>query len=384
MNLRKILKKNKVIKNLYINVVAKKYSNCYKTNFPKNALLSYSTAPFRQKNKKLIHPNFVENYTLAEILHDAGYNVDVYNNTYNGKIDYKKYDLIIGEGNPISNYFYSGCKKNIKTIYYATGSHPFYNNIQSYGKLIDFYNKYSEFLFDSSRIVDFKWGVGAALSDYNVILGNEITKNTFCQYKMESNVFNLNPPYYTQTCITNFDKKNKQKFLWFGSFGLIHKDLYTCIEFFENHPEFELYICGYLYNESKFLDVMERKRKFTSNIHFLGFVNIASDQFKQLMEECTFTILTSCAEGCATAIETVLGNGGLIPIISKQCGITIPNGITVNENTYEALEAAILNLQKLTYEEIKNSAKNNIEYMAKSFSIENYKSELNRILKELI
>jgi hypothetical protein len=385
LNIRIIVKRSPIIKKIYENVIFYRKNNLFKTKYPKRALLSYSVMPFKNKSRAHIHPNYIENYTLAEILNRYAYIVDVYNNTFPGKIRYEKYDLIVGEGLPISNYFLNKKHKNIiPTVYYATGSHPFFNNIQSYSSLFVFYKKHRKYLPLSSRLVDFNWGIGASLSDYVVLLGNNNTKITFQDNCISKNIYNLNPPYYDKNVVSDFSKKDNSKFLWFGSYGLIHKDLNAIIEIFHEMTNLELHICGYLDAEVDFMATYKEMLSNSPNIFIHGFININSVEFRKIMEECSFVILSSCAEGCTTAVVTAMGNGGLIPLISKQCGLDIINGVIFEDNNFDNIKKAIQNINKLyTVDMIKRLSYENIHYINQYFSIDQYEKEINGIFSDI-
>lgn len=378
--LRNTFKKNKIVKNLYENVLFKPIINLYCDSYEKNCLLSYSVFPFKQKEKKLIHPNFVENYTLAEELRKHGYNIDVYNNTYTKKINYDKYDLIIGEGIPISRYFVDVKEHHAETIYYATGSHPMVNNYKAKTALLTFAKQHNKYIENSVRIVPEIWSIASSLSDKYMILGNETTKKTFDEFNNSGQKEILNPPFYTTNVISDFSRKSNKEFLWFGSYSLIHKDLNTVLDVFINHPELNLHICGRIEEEKEFMEVYKTELLKAKNIKLHGYVNVNSDEFKELMEICSFTILSSCAEGCSTAIATVMGNGGLIPLISKECGIDIKNGEYVKTADYMSIEQAVLNATKYSIEVIQNYSKENMTFVNKDFSINVFKDNVGRIL----
>jgi len=378
------LKQNILIKYIYENLIMYRKKNIFKSKGKKRALLSYSTFPFIKKYKTKIHPNIVENLYLAEILNDYGYIVDVYNNIFPGKINYKKYDVIIGEGLPISNYFFQKKIKKIRTIYYATGSHPFYNNAQSYKALFRFYEKHKKYIHKSSRIVNCKWGVGASLSEYLILLGNGQTEMTFTENGISlQKIFKLHAPYYASNVISDFSKKNKNKFLWFGSYGLIHKNLDVIIDVFTKFVDLELHVCGYINGESDFVDVYKNAIKESKNIYLHGFISVDSSKFKKFMEECSFVILSSCAEGCATAVVTAMGNGGLIPLISRQCGVDIINGVIFDNNDEATIEGGIKNIITYTEEKIIEYSKENIKYIQRYFSIEKYKVNIRNIFSNI-
>jgi hypothetical protein len=384
LKIRTIVKRNIFIRNIYENVVFYRKKNLFKTNYSKRALLSYSVMPFKNKSRIHIHPNYIENYTLAEILDKNKYIVDVYNNTFPGKINYKKYELIVGEGLPISNYFRDNSKKSIPTIYYATGCHPFFNNIRSYKSLFAFYKKYRKYLPLSSRLVNFDWGIGASLSDYVILLGNNNTKKTFEDNCISKKNYNLNPAYYAKNVISDFSKKRKNKFLWFGSYGLIHKDLNTIIEIFHEMKNFELHICGYLDIEIDFMSIYKKILLNSPNIYIHGFININSAEFIKIMEECSFIILSSCAEGCTTAVVTAMGNGGLIPLISRECGLDIINGKIFESNTFDNIKQTIQSISQ-TYTEnmVETYSNENIHYVERYFSIDEYKKNLKAIFDNI-
>lgn len=381
--IKTLIKKNKKLIELYNYFFIRPIKNLNNKNHVKKALLSYSVYPFLKKNRAMIHPNYVESYTLNKVLDELEYQVDVYNNIYTGKIKYENYALIIGEGIPISNYFLLKNKKALKTIYYATGSHPIFNNLESNKVLFRFYNKFERWLQNSSRIVDEKWGIGASLSDNLIIIGNDVTKKSFEKYSNTTSLHMINPPFYKRVTNIDLNKKKQNKFLWFGSYGLIHKGLDTVIEAFLERPELELNICGYLDGESEFIDCYKKELSKSSNIKLHGFINIESEDFKKIMEECSFVILTSVAEGLATAVITAMGNGGLIPIVTKETGIDISLGIEVLKNDKKELLKALEFSQNYSKEEITEKSLYLMEKINCEFSEEKFEENLRKILIEI-
>ena len=382
--LKAILKRNKFVKNIYENVINKKLINIYKTNYSKNCLLSYSTLPFRQKHKFLLHPNFTENYVLADAVRKLGYNIDVYNNSYSGKINYSKYDLLIGEGIPMSNFYINGKNEKTKVVYYATGVHPLVQNYRSMKSILKFAQKTGVYLPNSGRLVSERWAVCPSLADAMMILGNETTKKSFDVINKKIKKYTLHPPFYANNVINDFSKKSKKDFLWFGSFGLVHKDLNTVLDVFLNNPDLSLHVCGRISEEKDFMELYDDKLKLTKNIVVHGYLNINSEEFKELMERCAFTILSSCSEGCSTALATVMGNGGLIPIISKECGFSIKNGFYVESANYDDIERKVREAVEISDMKILNYTRENIDYVNKEFSLEKYKKNVNMILSAIM
>lgn len=341
MNFRETMKRNKILVVLHRYIFSFPKLNVNRTRHKKTALLSYSIFPFINKSRSKIHPNFIEVHELNRVLNLKKYNVDVYNNTYDRKINYNKYDLIIGEGLPISRFFKSNCTKNIKTIYYATGSHPSFQNQASFNTLVQFYQKSHNWLEKSSRIVDQEWAIGASLSDYCIIIGNNETKKTYMPFHENERLFTIYPPYYNSFDNINVELKDKNSYLWFGSYGLIHKGLDIVIEAFLLRKDLTLYICGYLEREKEVLEFYKQRINQSKNIVIVGFISIDSRKFCELMQICSFTVLTSVAEGMSTAVITVMGNGGLIPIVTRETGIDVNMGICVESNSVNSLLTAL-------------------------------------------
>src|SRR5665648_1099492 len=96
-------------------------SNYFNTHHKKNALISYITHPFN-RGINLTHTNYTEAVEIAKVLNELGYNVDIVNYYFEGKLNYDKYSVIFGFGEPLINSFYCRNRK-IFTIYYGTGMH---------------------------------------------------------------------------------------------------------------------------------------------------------------------------------------------------------------------------------------------------------------------
>lgn len=381
--LKSNIKRNKRYLKIYNAVFARPIKDINSRNLGKKALLSYSVYPFRKKNRSLIHPNYVESYKLNKILDELGYSVDIYNNIYEGTIDYSQYDLIIGEGVPISNFFLNRPNKEVKTIYYSTGSHPIFQNTQSYERLIDFYHKSGKWVQGSARIVNDKWFLGSSLSDSYIVIGNQVTKDSFIRFTDSISINTINPPFYSRVADFDGSKKDKKKFLWFGSYGLLHKGLDVVIETFLQNEDLELHICGHTLEEPEFMAFYQERLQKADNIIIHGFISIDGEEFKELMETCSFVILTSVAEGLATAVVTAMGNGGLIPVVTKETGIDLNLGIEVNHNDMPSLNRALKISQKMNTGEILEKTIYNRKYISENFSEESFEDNLRKTLYQI-
>ena len=164
------------------------------------------------------------------------------------------------------------------------------------------------------------------LSDGVVVLGNDFVLDTYKNYdKQGAERFkNLNAFFYDVYDIDLSKKdfsKAKEHFLWFGSSGLLHKGLDLLIDIFSKRRDIYLHICGASKKEKDFFDYYGPALSKSKNIINHGFVDIKSEEFKNIMDQCAFIIFPSVSEGGAPAVLNTIANGGLIPILTKSTGL---------------------------------------------------------------
>jgi len=106
-----------MIKDMYQSLIVKYFlkrkrliHNYYKTKFNKNLLISYITYPFN-RGINYFHTNMQESIKISEVFRDLEFNIDVVDYDYTGSINYLKYDMIFGFGDPLVKCFYNRNKK---------------------------------------------------------------------------------------------------------------------------------------------------------------------------------------------------------------------------------------------------------------------------------
>jgi glycosyltransferase involved in cell wall biosynthesis len=363
--------------------------NVFSTNFPKRILLSYILFPFL-KIENHGHTNFDECLIVANYFNNQGFQVDVADwNDNETDINYSQYDVIFGLGHPIENSFYSEGTEKIFRIFYGTGIQFNLLSINSARRVKDFYDRNHVYLPDSGRILKSSWVLQYVLSDAIIALGNNYVENTYKTLCPEQRVYPLNTFFYKTSFKIEFEKKDfansKRHFLWFGSSGLIHKGLDIVLEFFITNPDFTIHICG-APNEEKFFNYFENKYAGYqhNNIINHGFVNINSSEFEQILYSCGSVIFPSSSEGGAPSLLTVLGNGGLFPIVSSTCGVDIlEDGIVLEAINYASLHKAIFEYQLIPIEELKLKSERIRDFYQKNYSQENYKCNMTYLLDEI-
>src|ERR1035437_770070 len=190
--------------------------NYFRTSYPQNALVSYITDPFRNEIS-FNHTNSFESIEIGKAINEAGFNVDIADYDYEGRIDYSRYDLIFGFGEPLINSFYKRGKKLI-TVYYGTGMHLNTQNANTLNRIKEVFDKKGVWLPGSGRIVDKSWSIQTTLVDAMVLLGNEEVTKTYSPF-FKGKIFNIPASFYN---VTNYEEiisskdfnKSKTHFLW--------------------------------------------------------------------------------------------------------------------------------------------------------------------------
>jgi glycosyltransferase involved in cell wall biosynthesis len=226
------------------------------------------------------------------------------------------------------------------------------------------------------------------LADAILALGNEICVNSYKKYS-NAPIYPIPGLFYrTQDAYKILQDRNmsnsKTNFLWFGSSGLVRKGLDLALEVFYRRADLTLHICGPIKNEPDFEKVYFKELYQTENIITYGFVDITSDVFAKILKTCAFVIFPSCMEGGSPSTLTAIGNGALIPIITKETTISTGNEIWIEDFTPEAVEEAVNKALSLGEDEIIKMQKENLEYVLKHNSQENYYRELKKAIEEIL
>jgi len=267
-------------------------------------------------------------------------------------------------------------------------------NHNSLSRIKEVYVKKKRWLPESGRIVDKAWSIQTTLVDAIITLGNEEVLNSYKLF-FEGEIYNTPVTYYSvieakkvEDIINTKDYKNaKYHFLWFGSSGLIHKGLDLLLEYFYQHPDLHLHICGPIDNEPGFQGIYHEELYNTPNIHTYGFIDITSNLFRDLIEKCLFAIFPSCTEGEPSSIVNLMANG-IIPVVTKNAGIRIKDfGYLIPSIDIDSIHETVSIALNTEESNLRLRSIKCFEDTRKSHSIEAYytelKGHLEHILKEI-
>lgn len=371
-SIKEIVKKN-------LKQVLNRYDYIQNINYyseeQKKILIVYITNPLTKNlNTELTHTNIHESLSIIRTFIEKDFCIDVIDSlesAYEKLIKKEYYDYIFGLG----EIYYYACSvnPNAKKIMYITEASPRFAQKQEKERL-EYYNERHGKMPKASRTSLFYKDEQFDNTDKYILIGNEHTKNTF-DY--------LNKSIYTisATGLINVDYKcnrnvneSRRNFLWFGSYGAIHKGLDVLVEAFSELQECNLFIAGLRKEEEKYIKIN------SPNINNVGFVNIYSKEFIELMDKCSFVILPSCSEGMATSVLTCM-NHGLVPIVTKECGIDTENmGIIIEDYHIESLKSIIRECSKIDLLELGNMHKVIYESSRKKYCSDKFKENFNKII----
>jgi len=352
--------------------------NLHGSRHQRNALISYVTKPFTHR---LLtgHTNIARSQVIAGIFDRLGYNVDVVDYFHDRPFRYDKYDLIFGFGAPFEQSF--AAPQPLRRIYFGTTCHQHFNNTTELRRIREIREK-TGVLLQPRRLLELAWSRSTGLADALIILGNAHTAGTYriCPHPP---IYSLNATALaTPRHVSGRDLSSARRaFLWFGSTnGGVHKGLDLCLDYFAATPSLTLHLCGLIEED---LAQLYRTELCSPNIRHHGFVDAQGPAFQEVVQNCAFAILPTCAEGQAASLLTVMGQG-LIPIATAASGIDLDElGIKIDELSAAGVGQSVEKAQKLAPAQLELMARKNTDRIREHHMLEQFEANLAGILSEV-
>ena len=261
-HIKKILPKYIIdfLKSLKAKFSNKIISNVYQTNYKRNCLIVYITAPFR-KGIASSHQNSWQVVEMARIISSFDYNVDVIDYEYNRNHFVKKYDLLI-DLHPRDNCVYqTSLKTDCIKIAYMTGSNTRFSNNAEKTRLDNLERRKHKRLIQRRSAVL----ISRKIEKYNAMffIGNKYNLQTFSEFKLPPVYFIKNNGYLLNI---QGNKRSEKNFCFIGSFGQVHKGLDLLLEVFAYKcTDCNLYICSSFKEEEDFCNLYNKELYKTKN-----------------------------------------------------------------------------------------------------------------------
>lgn len=348
-------------------------------------LLAYIVKPFlldEGESPSFAHTHHIEALSIAQAFLDLGYNVDV--------IDYRNREFV-----PTRHYaFFVSARTNFTTIAKHLNSdcikiahldtaHFLFNNTAAYRRLLALQRRRG-ISTGSMKEIERNWAPEHA--DYLTVLGNEFTLGTY-RYANKP-MFSVpvpTPGTYASPEDKDF-KHVRNRFLWLGSGGAVHKGLDLVLEACTELPDHHLTVCGPMDapKERHFRCSYYHELYETANIHTIGWIDVGSQQFHDIARNCVGLIYPSSSEGQAGAVITCL-RAGLIPLISYESGVDVHDfGIILDECTAGHIKETMLDLSNRPASELQKMAVKAWDYARRNHTPEKYIARYRQIIEEIL
>lgn len=319
-------------------------------------LLSYVLDPFLLAPGATIsrdHTNHWESWKIAGTFVERGFMVDVisyHNRRFRPEHDY---DYFIGSRSNfqrIAGRLNANC---IKSVHLDTANWIF-NNAAAYQRLLNLQQRRGMTLHNIKMVEP---NLAIENADLATVLGNQFTVDTYAYAHKPLHQIPISAPeVYDWDDEKNFDRV-RNRFLWFGSSGFVHKGLDLVLEAFARMPEMELVVCGPFNEEAAFLEAFHRELYETPNIDAVGWVDVASNQFRAIARSCAGLVYPSCSEGGGGSAITCM-HAGLIPILSYETSVDVGSGgVILRENTIDEICSVVQGVAEAPASELQDRSR---------------------------
>jgi len=155
----------------------------------------------------------------------------------------------------------------------------------------------------------------------------------------------------------------KKKFLWLGSYGMVHKGLDLALDAFAGMPELELTVCGRPEKEDDFYRLYEKLLLRSPNIRLHGWLDMATPGFAEIAHTHAAVIYPSSAEGGAGSVIHCM-HAGMLPVCTAEASIDLMDfGVPVGSGTVEAVQQACRSVADMSAGEVEVRARSAYEHV---------------------
>lgn len=325
------------------------------------------------------HTNIWQSLKMAETFVEIGYEVDVIHFNNHSFVPAGEYSFIVDVRHNLERLAPLLNAECVKIMHLDTAN-IFFHNAAGAKRLLELQERRGITLRHHRMELP---NLGIENADFAITTGNDFTISTF-RYA-NKDIYKLPSPC---GIMLDFPERNwdrcRKRFLWFSSSDLVHKGLDLALEAFSDMPDCHLTICAPLEKDQDFLRAYHKELYETANIQTVGWVDIDSDQFKDITKNCGAVVHLSCSEGGAPSVKMGM-HAGLIPIVSYESGVDVGDfGFTLHDCSVANIIKITRQVMALPKSKLQNRARNSWKYARSNFTRENFASEFRRCILEII
>lgn len=364
-------------------------SDIFDTGYSRRALVSSIFHKVSESDLRwYAHTCRGENWLLAKSFDDLGFQVDLVQRDCDLPLaKLQEYDVVLGSGAPVNLLVKSSEPVHPTVIAYWTGSHVLWE-VYNTSRRLRQASAEKGVVFKSSWRMRDEWTPSIpTFADAVVVTGNDYVARTFDPFTT-SPVYPIElygPRLFTCDLEAKDFAEARRTFLWFGGHSLVHKGLDLTLDYFLEHPEYQLHIGGRIEEEPEFAEYYLPRIEAAPNIDYHGFMDLDGERFKEVLGTAGFVIVPSCSESTCASVLICMINGGLIPVITPQTGVNIGDfGIEIDGLTVDAVGAAVERAGALSPGEVRRRSEFIVEEEVRQYTPERFHERLRAALEEIV
>jgi glycosyltransferase involved in cell wall biosynthesis len=345
-------------------------------------VISYITWPFVEgfdSPKARGHTNAYEVIVMAEAYRDLGFRVEVVDwdhATYAPPADCR---IAIDIHSNLERW-QDALPANCKRILHATGPHWLFWNHAELSRLQAVRDR-KGIALRPRRGVPPSRGVEAA--DHVVVLGNEFTRQTFLFGGRPVTRIPISSAYEFPWPERRDFELARRKFLWVGSYGMVHKGLDLALDAFAEMPDLELTVCGRPEKEEDFYRLYGNLLLKTPNIRLHGWLDMASPDFIEIARTHAAVIYPSSAEGGAGSVIHCM-HAGLLPACTREASIDLGDfGVGIHEGSVEAVRMAARTIAEMSPREVEDRSRKAWEHVRRVHTREQFRNNYRAFAEQI-
>jgi len=304
-------------------------------------LLSYATEVYERllRGEAFDRPHISawHNFQISRTFLDLGFQVDVIPFNDHHAIPHADYDVmvdIVSNLGRLADRLGPDCIKILHPMF----SHWSVHNSRSYARHAALAQRRGAALIPQ-RLLEPNDSVERA--DYITCRGGAFSRRSYDYGKAPM----LRLPQLTPTAINGYIGRDmercRNRFVWLGGNGMVHKGLDLLLEAFAGLPDCHLTVCGRVSREKSFESLYQRELYELPNIETIDWIDTLSDRFRHIVTGSVALILPSAAElSCGSVIVGMMT--GLIPITTPSTDIDVSEiGFSIEEDSVSAVRSAV-------------------------------------------
>jgi len=340
---------------------------------------------------------------IVRIFNDLGFNVDMFpykhpprRSILNGVLtkemkDISEYDVVFGKGKKFISLAQSSDEN---TIFIQWADFPGSDPQKTFLSRIDNLERRKKVWYKDHRWQPLKRPPSDVFADGFLLPGDSRNKKKFKKAFPEKPA-KLVPMSHPPTEKFNINNKNfnkaKNKFVVYAGDGPVFKGVDIALEAFSDIEDLELYVAGAQNKQryNQFNQIYYKELNETSNIHNYGWVEMMSNNYYELCNNCGYLLYPTSADsgGPPGAVISMMWNG-IVPIISEEGWADVGEyGIRLDDCRIKTVKETVKIASQTSSEELRQLSEQVYSYTRNTHSRENVytsiENQLDNLLREI-